>query len=945
MRSVSVRLADLERVTIPIGFEGENEYTHVHIDCKKVFDEDNSFVPTLALVAPSGEKYPGIVTRDGDIVTWVVSASDLAERGAGELQLAFTKDNVIGKTYVARTRVERSITPDGEAPSVIENFIIEAGAIVNGIPQAIEDAIDDVMGDITAEAETLQPGSSASASFDPETKAFTFGIPTGAKGDPGDPGEPGEDGYSPSASVSKNGNVATISITDKNGTTTATISDGEDGTDGDDGFSPIATVSKAGKTATISITDKNGTTTASVSDGEDADPFDIIDDTTPALDKTFSSSKLNTDLGSLLNAITSLNNSKAPIIIDSASGAIATFPDGADDLPVESLIAEINPVQDLHGQSNPYPAGGNKNLFGLKDVSGIASGTNKTLTVSNELIRLQATGNVSASSLITSAAMGTAALVSSLSAGTYTFSVANLASSFGSLSTSNIRLELADGQVIASGNSFTLSAETGISAISCSTTLSYTSGSYVQFNVQVESGSTATAWSPYENICPISGFTGVKVARTGKNLLVKPFSYRPVPSTLADCFFMKAGTYTFSFDTIGTATSWRFGLSMFDTEGNALSGSSYKPNANMNFISSVMMWYYGADVQYKTMVLTLVTDCYIRVWFGSGNTSDGMEATNAQLEVGSEATSYEPYDGDTYSISWQTEAGTVYGGELDAVNGKLTVDKAYALLDNPDGWSGSASSTVKFVYSTGFSDRKKYSDSYTGLMCSYLPVKSATQQKTARWAGATSNVFGLATGDIPDLTLEQVKADAQAGKIAICYELAEPLEFDLDPVTIATLLGYNAIFADTGDVAVDYRADTKLWIDGHSGSSITVDSALSSTSENPVQNKVINTALNGKEPKHNTTTVSGTTPSITGVADTRYICGECSTLDITAPASGDIEVIFDSGSTATVLTVTPPTGVSSIKWANGFDPTNLDANTRYDLIITDGEWGLAASWA
>ena len=31
------------------------------------------------------------------------------------------------------------------------------------------------------------------------------------------------------------------------------------------------------------------------------------------------------------------------------------------------------------------------------------------------------------------------------------------------------------------------------------------------------------------------------------------------------------------------------------------------------------------------------------------------------------------------------------------------------------------------------------------------------------------------------------------------------------------------------------------------GSSVTVDSALSSTSENPVQNKVINSALNGKQ--------------------------------------------------------------------------------------------------
>ena len=41
------------------------------------------------------------------------------------------------------------------------------------------------------------------------------------------------------------------------------------GTDGQDGFSPIATVSKSGNTATITITDKNGTTTASISDRKD----------------------------------------------------------------------------------------------------------------------------------------------------------------------------------------------------------------------------------------------------------------------------------------------------------------------------------------------------------------------------------------------------------------------------------------------------------------------------------------------------------------------------------------------------------------------------------------------------------------------------------------------------------------------------------------------------
>ena len=91
-----------------------------------------------------------------------------------------------------------------------------------------------------------------------------------------------------------------------------------------------------------------------------------------------------------------------------------------------------------------------------------------------------------------------------------------------------------------------------------------------------------------------------------------------------------------------------------------------------------------------------------------------------------------------------------------------------------------------------------------------------------------------------------------------------------------------------------------------------------------------------------TETVSGTTPTITAQADHRYICGEVSTLDITLPASGCIDVVFTSGSTPTVLTVTPPSGVT-VKWANGFDPSSLEANTTYEVNVCDG-LGVAASW-
>lgn len=89
-------------------------------------------------------------------------------------------------------------------------------------------------------------------------------------------------------------------------------------------------------------------------------------------------------------------------------------------------------------------------------------------------------------------------------------------------------------------------------------------------------------------------------------------------------------------------------------------------------------------------------------------------------------------------------------------------------------------------------------------------------------------------------------------------------------------------------------------------------------------------------------TVSGTTPAITALPGIQYVCGEVSTLDITLPASGCVDVVFESGSTPTVLTITPPTGVT-VKWANGFDPDNLDADTTYEINIKDG-LGVAVGW-
>lgn len=85
----------------------------------------------------------------------------------------------------------------------------------------------------------------------------------------GGKGNPGNDGYSPIASVSKSGNTATITITDKNGTTTASVSDGSKGNPGQDGVSPSVVVNNITGGHQVIITDKIGNHSFNVLDGED----------------------------------------------------------------------------------------------------------------------------------------------------------------------------------------------------------------------------------------------------------------------------------------------------------------------------------------------------------------------------------------------------------------------------------------------------------------------------------------------------------------------------------------------------------------------------------------------------------------------------------------------------------------------------------------------------
>lgn len=92
-----------------------------------------------------------------------------------------------------------------------------------------------------------------------------------------------------------------------------------------------------------------------------------------------------------------------------------------------------------------------------------------------------------------------------------------------------------------------------------------------------------------------------------------------------------------------------------------------------------------------------------------------------------------------------------------------------------------------------------------------------------------------------------------------------------------------------------------------------------------------------------TETISSSTPIINGADNHRYVCGTCSTLTINVPSTGIIDILFESGTTATDLTINPPTG-GTIHWTNNFDPTNLSTNTTYEINILNC-YGLVVAWS
>lgn len=497
------------------------------------------------------------------------------------------------------------------------------------------------------------------------------------------------------------------------------------------------------------------------------------------------------------------NKIKAPVIWEEASGNLAVFDDGADGMYIKDLTLTFTPSQDLHGYDHAWAGGNGKNLFKLPTDSGTSAGITYTLN---------ADGTVTANGTSTGYSQFNA--VTTLEAGTYTLS--------GVASPVNIQIRNnTTDALIASGNTtFTLTESTEVKC-RLVVSLSGQTANNVIVRPQVELGSTATSFAPYENICPISGVESVTVKRTGKNMLGHSTTSRTINGV----------TFTVNSDgsisTSGTATATADFWLTLEAQNNlgalentVLSGC---PSNGAPEKYTILLFEYnaagsrigfsrdtggGASVSKIAGVVRYAVDINIY----SGQNANGLVFRPMIRPASISDDTYEPYDGLDTNVDF---GQTIYGGTVNPIlwnrqGGDIVFDrKVFSVGDltwtkqsgnifksTPDNVTGSAGYDLSDTFR-----RNPVADNAMGNGDFKLTVAGTLYVKMEG--------FGTAAG------FKAAYADAKFCAKLVHSEIGSMYP-NLREITTAYLDNVITAQPDKGNVTnikVTYPADTKAYID------------------------------------------------------------------------------------------------------------------------------------
>ena len=181
-------------------------------------------------------------------------------------------------------------------------------------------------------------------------------------------------------------------------------------------------------------------------------------------------------------------------------------------------------------------------------------------------------------------------------------------------------------------------------------------------------------------------------------------------------------------------------------------------------------------------------------------------------------TTFQAYNGHTTAISWQSEAGTVYGGSLDVTSGVLTVTHGITTIN--DCITNRTTSYTNPVFYGAITGLKPQTASVKSDYFNVIAGKSSA----SAFANASSNYdFAINSANTGSSIQVFLRCDdytdvptlkTNCGSAVVIYELATPTTYQLTPTQISAIVGTNNVFTDTnGDTSVIYACSLKDYID------------------------------------------------------------------------------------------------------------------------------------
>lgn len=458
-----------------------------------------------------------------------------------------------------------------------------------------------------------------------------------------------------------------------------------------------------------------------------------------------------------------------------------------------SVLSKVEPKQE--GTGDPYPAGAGKNKLNITAVSTTSNGITYTVEEDGSII-CNGTNTVLDTFVLSKEMLPT---------GNYRLlgcPAGGSASGDGSYRLQT-NIKMSDGTIryisdIGEGASFTLEEipETIQVFIILAKNGTYNNLTFKPMIISADE--TDLTYAPYSNIRPIVGYDNISITRCGKNIC---------PGVVMGAAYMtKNGTFNTSQPSYTSTNKFVVaeGVNYIDSTDNntSLNRKTFHYWNDKGEWLGVWKGTEGYTLNNRPVGAVMAAITYY-------NPDTTQIAKWAQVEVGTTATAYEPYKGETYTISL---GGTYYGGTLDVNRGELVVNGIRMVLDNNQEWGRAGDEgAYRFYISaiSGLLPAKAESIPHDTLICSHYPtiVYTSLYQSIMGIAVNHSGTLGVYNPLYANYTVEQFKAELAKEPITIYFELTEPYTVKVDPQRITTLNGVNTVYSHDGSVVVDFNRD------------------------------------------------------------------------------------------------------------------------------------------